>query len=349
MTSTAVADGMAALAAVAATAARPGALRRDDADARRLRPARRAARPTPATAAIPVILLSARAGEESRVEGLEAGADDYLIKPFSARELLARVSAHLELARVRRIAADRERELRAEAEYILESITDGFLALDRDWRLTYVNAEAERIYRKPARGDARPGLLGALPGGRRAPGSRRNSAGRSPSRSASTLRAIYEPWDCWFEVKAYPSRDGGLAVYFRDITERKHGLRWSVSWPTPAPRSPRRSTTRRPCRAWPTCSFPMLADLCVFDVRGRDGTLQRRWLGLRGRGRYRDRPEAIDRFVPRRSIKDHPVIRVLNSGETELVPDVTDDWLRAVSIDAEHLQFLRESPDRVRR
>ncbi len=54
------------------------------------------------TRTIPVILLSARAGEESTVEGLDAGADDYLAKPFSARELLARVQTHLELARVRR-------------------------------------------------------------------------------------------------------------------------------------------------------------------------------------------------------------------------------------------------------
>jgi signal transduction histidine kinase len=54
------------------------------------------------TQTIPVILLSARAGEESAVEGLNAGADDYLAKPFSARELLARVRTHLELARVRK-------------------------------------------------------------------------------------------------------------------------------------------------------------------------------------------------------------------------------------------------------
>ncbi len=59
------------------------------------------------TASIPVILLSARAGEESRVDGVEAGADDYLIKPFSARELLARVRTHLELARVRREAQEK--------------------------------------------------------------------------------------------------------------------------------------------------------------------------------------------------------------------------------------------------
>lgn len=54
------------------------------------------------TQSTPVILLSARAGEESRIEGLEAGADDYLVKPFSARELLARVESSLKLSRLRR-------------------------------------------------------------------------------------------------------------------------------------------------------------------------------------------------------------------------------------------------------
>ncbi|MEA2737554.1 MAG: hypothetical protein QOH05_861 [Acetobacteraceae bacterium] len=55
---------------------------------------------------LPVILLSARAGEEARLEGLEAGADDYLVKPFSARELIARVRSNLELARLRQEARD---------------------------------------------------------------------------------------------------------------------------------------------------------------------------------------------------------------------------------------------------
>jgi PAS domain S-box-containing protein len=53
---------------------------------------------------LPVIMLSARAGEEARVEGLDAGADDYLTKPFSARELVAQVGANLKLAEVRRQA-----------------------------------------------------------------------------------------------------------------------------------------------------------------------------------------------------------------------------------------------------
>jgi signal transduction histidine kinase/DNA-binding response OmpR family regulator len=54
----------------------------------------------PYTRRIPVVMLSARAGEESRVEGLEAGADDYIVKPFTARELVARVAARLDLHRL---------------------------------------------------------------------------------------------------------------------------------------------------------------------------------------------------------------------------------------------------------
>ncbi|HET8612283.1 MAG TPA: GAF domain-containing protein, partial [Sphingomonas sp.] len=62
----------------------------------------------------PIIMLSARAGEEARVEGIRSGADDYLTKPFSARELAARVSGNLAIAGLRRQTAAeiRESELR---------------------------------------------------------------------------------------------------------------------------------------------------------------------------------------------------------------------------------------------
>ncbi len=112
----------------------------------------RALRNDPGTNSIPVVLLSARAGDESRVEGLEQGADDYIVKPFSARELLARVSARLEIAQLNR-EKSREQDLRQRAEeverrtkIILESITNGFVAVDCDWRYTYVNAAAEQIF-----------------------------------------------------------------------------------------------------------------------------------------------------------------------------------------------------------
>jgi signal transduction histidine kinase len=73
---------------------------------------------------LPVILLSARAGEEARIEGLDAGADDYLVKPFTARELVASVRSQLQLSRLRR-------ESEAERTRLMEEssrLKDNFLA-----------------------------------------------------------------------------------------------------------------------------------------------------------------------------------------------------------------------------
>jgi signal transduction histidine kinase/DNA-binding response OmpR family regulator len=299
----------------------------------------RGLRDDPATASVPVILLSARAGEESHVEGLEAGADDYLVKPFSARELLARVSSHLELVRVRRIAATRERELRAEAEGILESITDGFLALDRDWRLTYVNAEAERINRV-----RRQEMLGRLywelfptyVGTKHEEEFHRAVV----ERVSVQFESHYAPWSCWFEVKAYPSKDGGLAVYFRDITERKQGLIMERLLAEASATFASSLDYKTNLKKVAGLVVPTLADLCVFDVLGRDRTLQRAGWAHAIPAEAAPRDE-LDRFVPGPSFKDHPIIRVLDTGETELVSEVTDDWLRAVAVSAEHLQFLR--------
>ncbi len=63
--------------------------------------------------AVPVLMLSARAGEEARVSGLAAGADDYVVKPFSARELIARVRSLLALAEARREAELQKQHLHA--------------------------------------------------------------------------------------------------------------------------------------------------------------------------------------------------------------------------------------------
>jgi signal transduction histidine kinase len=65
-----------------------------------------ALRADPRTRTLPVILVSARAGEEARLTGLETGADDYLVKPFAAREVVTRIRTHLAMARVRRAAFD---------------------------------------------------------------------------------------------------------------------------------------------------------------------------------------------------------------------------------------------------
>jgi PAS domain S-box-containing protein len=84
------------------------------------------------TAAVPVLLLSARAGQEASVEGLRAGADDYLVKPFSAVELLARVRSNLEMARFR----NRESQFR---RTLIDSLQEGFFLTDDEGTILEAN------------------------------------------------------------------------------------------------------------------------------------------------------------------------------------------------------------------
>jgi PAS domain S-box-containing protein len=87
---------------------------------------------------VPVIMLSARAGMEAKIEGLAAAADDYLTKPFSARELVARVASALSTARIRREAAENIRKAQAallQANETLEQrVTERTSERDRLWR-----------------------------------------------------------------------------------------------------------------------------------------------------------------------------------------------------------------------
>ncbi|WP_327591892.1 SpoIIE family protein phosphatase [Streptomyces chartreusis] len=85
----------------------------------------RALRADPRTSRLPIVLLTARAGEEESVQGRQAGADDYLAKPFSARQLLARVRTGLELSQLRERALTETRDQLA----VLASLADAGLRL----------------------------------------------------------------------------------------------------------------------------------------------------------------------------------------------------------------------------
>lgn len=93
---------------------------------------------------LPVVFLSARAGEEAKVEGLEAGADDYLVKPFSAKELLARVDANIKIAKTR-IAG--EQNLR---NIILQSPVAMAIMRGENFVVELANTEALEIWGKTA-------------------------------------------------------------------------------------------------------------------------------------------------------------------------------------------------------
>ncbi|MGH7057201.1 MAG: PAS domain S-box protein, partial [Acetobacteraceae bacterium] len=99
----------------------------------------RAIREDPEFRELQVIVLSARAGEESRVEGLEAGADDYIVKPFSARDFLARVRNNLMLAHIRTQASRELRESEDRHRRLVEQTPDGIFVTDGEGRYVDVN------------------------------------------------------------------------------------------------------------------------------------------------------------------------------------------------------------------
>ncbi len=104
---------------------------------------------------LPVILLSARAGDEAKIEGLNAGADDYLTKPFGAQELLARVNTNVAMARLRR-------ELRVEVEtqkIRLQAVLDTvpvavWFTFDSEAKHVIGNRWAAEMLRMPETADA---------------------------------------------------------------------------------------------------------------------------------------------------------------------------------------------------
>jgi PAS domain S-box-containing protein len=178
------------------------------------------------TREVPIILLSARAGEEARIEGITAGADDYLVKPFSARELLARVEAALKLSQLRRQATQQEQALRLEAESaqrqvetILSSIGDGFYVLDRDWNFTFVNDRYCEMVRMRSAEILGRNIWELFPDAIETEADEKFHQAMVEQKSCQ-FEYFYAPWNCWHDHRIYPSPQG-LTVFIADITDRK--------------------------------------------------------------------------------------------------------------------------------
>ncbi len=183
----------------------------------------RAIRKEPRLNTLPIIILSASATEEARIEGIQAGADDYLVKPFSARELLARIAGQLaQFEHVRReqvLRAEAE-AMRARLEMVLESVSDAFVAADRNWRITYLNSKAASVAGRPREAligeDARTAYSVAS-NGRLSEMLERAMRERIPER----IEAPDAGSGRWWEIRVFPSPDG-LVAFSSDITERRH-------------------------------------------------------------------------------------------------------------------------------
>jgi signal transduction histidine kinase/DNA-binding NarL/FixJ family response regulator len=188
-----------------------------------------ALRRDPATTLIPVIMLSARAGEEARIEGVESGADDYLTKPFAARELIARVDAQLKMARMRREAAEQKAALTQEvnrarqfAGEALEHVPIAFCTMDSEYRITYMNGAAAQLGARSGKSivgatfwDLYPEIMG--------------TDVETNVRRAMDQRVPVEfeqffggpEGEAWFQFSIYPQPGEGIILYCSNTTEAR--------------------------------------------------------------------------------------------------------------------------------
>jgi len=167
------------------------------------------------TRRVPVVLLSARAGEESRVEGMQAGADDYLIKPFSARELLSRIGARIEISRLQQ---DNEKRVLD----ILETLTDGCYTVGADCRFRYVNPAIKRMWAEQGvdRDVLGQHVFDVFPDAKDTDFG--NALMRAVTERVSVeIESLYSPFQRWYVARHYPLPDGGVSTFASDITERK--------------------------------------------------------------------------------------------------------------------------------
>ncbi len=188
-----------------------------------------AVRRNPALQSIPVVLLSARAGEESRIEGLDSGADDYIVKPFSARELVARIGGLLELRRMRRMRA-------AQFETLLNEAPLGVFLVDADFRIRETNPTARAAMDAPADliGRDFDALLRTL-----WPEANAHEIATAFRRALATGAPYFVPeWSAervdrgvtefyeW-QISRIPLADGqnGVVCYFRDISQHVRARR----------------------------------------------------------------------------------------------------------------------------
>jgi DNA-binding response OmpR family regulator len=96
----------------------------------------------PALADAAVIFLSALDDARDKVQGLSVGAVDYIAKPFQPQEVLARVQTHLTIQRLRAELGERNRQLAAANQQILESVAEGIVGFDSDGRISFANPAA---------------------------------------------------------------------------------------------------------------------------------------------------------------------------------------------------------------
>ncbi|AFZ29362.1 multi-sensor hybrid histidine kinase [Gloeocapsa sp. PCC 7428] len=297
----------------------------------------------PRTAKLPIILLSARAGE-AQIEGLEAKADDYLTKPFSPRELLARVRATLELAQVRQQAAAALEQSEKRYRTLANAIPQLVWMSNAEGLVTYINQrwqEYTGILLSQSMGlnwlelvhpEDIPHLVKMRNRGIRA----------SEAYEIEYRIRRFDQTYRWHLTRVVPFKDAqgqilswfGTATDIHDIKQVEAAQRFLADASSILTASLDNKTVLTKVAKY---AVPFLGDYCFFDIVDRE--IQRvAWQHKDpAKQQWFDR---VQNYVPSLDTH-HPVAAVLSSGKPYFVPVVSDEWLQAIATTPQHLQFLR--------
>ena len=322
----------------------------------------RALRADPVTANIPVVILSGHGQPETVVEGLEAGADDFLSKPFTPMELMARVRAHMKTAQAQ--AELRERAALFQAQ--IESAPQAVLAVGSDRRVLAVSRRFEELWGLP------PGSIRA--------------GDPSPALSSPSLSQVVDPvafeeairWghehpdeEQRLEVPLVDGRiiegiagpiitpDGsyrGRIWFLSDDTERRQAeatrmellehlqvAQSSQAFLLSAAQALATSRTYAETLAnLADVAVPTLGDICLIDVKDNEGPGLRRMTSRHADPNLQPLVDQLGRDYPPDPEGSHPAIQVLASGESVWSETMSDEFLRETSRDEEHFRITKE-------
>jgi PAS domain S-box-containing protein len=317
-------------------------------------------RADPRTGTVPIVVLSARAGEEAALAGLGTGADDYLVKPFSARELITRIRTHLDLARIRREAIETavrgrwmeeamalQRTQAADLRAVTDSLPVLVAHVGRDLRYRFVNARYEEwvgLKREEIAGKR----IEEVPGPLAFEQVRNAIEAALDGRQVVHESWVPEPHSGRRYVKAtfVPRYDtagrlDGYVVLVEDLTDEKRAAERAAFLAEARELLGSSIDTRSTLTQLARLAVPRLADWCVVELVTEDGTTPQLEIAHADPAKVELARELCRRFPPR---PDEPVgaSHVLRTGQPELFERLSDDTLAQVAQSPEHLRIIRE-------
>lgn len=310
----------------------------------------RSVKESPETNHIPVILLSARAGDEAQIEGIDSGADDYLIKPFSSRQLMARVKAQLKIAAAKKHTALQLSNLFIQAPVGL-SILRGprhIVELANDEILKIWGKKSGEVLHEPifeaipdAKGQGYEQILERV-----YTKGERYIAYDLPLKLNHSgdeeifLKLIYEP------LREEDGTVSGIMVLADDVTEqvkiRNRAQEREIQQRFLSGATKILSETLdydKMLKALANISVPKVGDFCILDLLTNGSEIKRVAWAVADPGKQK----VFDQVLQVSSIQnstEHPVYRAIESGETELIEHINQEWLDNLA-SSDYMDFLQ--------